>query len=59
MPILGYLHYVVIMDRISLVLVILATVLVLLQAPQLVLMVGAILGISIVMVNLFWMPWKQ
>lgn len=59
MSFLRRLHYVVTMDNVSFVLVILATVLVLLQAPQLFLMIGAILGISIVVVNLFWMPWKQ
>jgi uncharacterized membrane protein len=47
------------MDKTSIALIILAAVLVLLQAPQLVMAIGAILGISIVVVNLLWMPWKQ
>lgn len=59
MPFLRYLHYVLTMDKTSFALVILSTVLVLLQAPQLFLMMGAILVISIVVVNLFWMPWSQ
>jgi uncharacterized membrane protein len=47
------------MDKTSLALIILAAVLVLLQAPQLVMAIGAILGISIVVVNLFWLSWEQ
>jgi hypothetical protein len=47
------------MDKSFIGLIVLTAVLVWLQAPQLMMMMGIILGVSIVTVKLFWLPWKQ